>query len=236
MPQVEETLRSSGVLLPGMELSIYNPERSIVEGAALYAGMIQIPEIAPVRPAARPAQKPSARSTAPAPEPAPSPAQKERLIQRIAPHGYGVVCAVPERGGDPMIRILIRKGDPLPARAVSVSVVPNRSALARKRSLIRICETDAITESPDPEYPEEGTYITIGSARLAELWQGREIFEAELLRNIPAPVGARTVQILTLNEDLTLGLEVTDNFSGRIIRNQNITIRATSVDLGDGEE
>ncbi|MBP0974359.1 MAG: Hsp70 family protein [Oscillospiraceae bacterium] len=147
-------------------------------------------------------------------------AQTEKLpgLANIAPHGYGIVETVSQRSDEPLLRIFIRKNDPLPASADGASVMGNLPEERRRRSIYGIYETDVLKESSDPY--EKGCYAVIGGIPYTAIYQGREVLTAILTRPSPVPAGTPVKETLTLNESLQLSFEAEDTVNNAGIRRQ----------------
>ncbi|MCR4644781.1 MAG: Hsp70 family protein [Oscillospiraceae bacterium] len=143
---------------------------------------------------------------------------KQPGLANIAPHGYGIVEAVPQRGDEPLLRIFIRKNDPLPASAEGASKMGNLSAERRRSSVYGIYETDVLKESSDPY--EKGCYAVIDGVPYTAIFQGREVLTAILTRPEPVDPGTPVRETLSLNESLQLSFEAEDTVNNAGIRRQ----------------
>ncbi|GEM_PF-2542073 len=200
MPQIQETLRRSGGLPPQAEVRCFNPEKSIAEGAALLSGLMQFPQ---------------GKDAAPAPQ-----------LANIAPHGYGIITAVPQRNYEPMIRIFFLKNTPLTASGTGQTVMGDLPEEKRRISIYSILETDVLEEGTDPY--EKGKYILIDQVPYTALPQGREVLDAILTRAQAVPAGTQVTETMTMNESLQLEFSAEDTASHAGIQ-QTVDLQGKSV-------
>lgn len=174
MPQVLNCLRNEGLFPENMDIRLVEPEHAIAYGAARYAAT-RIWDGKDV-------------------------VQKEKIIDLITTHSYGIIYFYSDRGNKEMLEIMIPKGAKLP---VSVSMDSYTRFENQSQSIFRVCESDYA-----------------GKEKIIQVSEGHQIMSVTIKRTQKViPKGSRTTETLSISEEGLLTITSRDHTSGIQVNN-----------------
>ena len=210
MPQVETALREKVVRPYNLEMKLFEPEHAITYGAARFAqslvwegeesrtkGIWDTGKDDTEKSSKTGTDKKSSGKTS-----STESKKKKRVIDLIAPHGYGIAYVIGGMDGKEMIRLFVKKGDKIPAAGAEIS---RKRGSNRYISEYRIYETDVCD-------PSEITKK--GGRELVDLEKGRLVMTVNLERTKEVADGCKATQKLSLGDDMSLHFEAFDEVNG----------------------
>ena len=206
MPQVKNALEKLAENY-NLEVRFFEPEHAITYGAARYAHSLVW------------SGEEEAKGFKGRPDDSSEEEKKrknKRVIDLIAPHGYGIAYIIGGTNGREMIRLFVKKGDKIPAASEEVSRKNGRN---RYVSEYKIYETDSLDPSD---------IVKKGGRELVDIDKGRLVMTVNLERKKEVPQGSRATQRLTFGEDMGIYFEAFDEVNGARV---NCKIDMTMADV-----